>query len=229
MAEQKLTAEKREDSGKGVARKLRAAGRVPAVLYGHGMQAMPLSVDAKELFRILHTEAGANVLIDLLIDGQNHLALPREVQRDYVRDRLLHVDFLAVRRDVKVAVDVRVQVVGESPGVKSGGVLEHQLWELHVECFPQDVPDAIEADISALEVGDSLKVADLKVSPDVTVLTAADETVLAVVTPQVRVVEEEVEEEALAEAEGATAEEAAEEAAEVAEPGEAAAEEGGEG
>lgn len=228
MAEQKLTAEKRDASGKGVARKLRAAGRVPAVLYGHGMDAMPLSVDARELFHILHTGAGANVLVDLLVDGRNHLALPREVQQDHVRGRLLHVDFLAVRRDVKVAVDVRVEVVGESPGVKSGGVLEHHLWELHVECFPQDVPDSIPADISELQVGDSLKVTDLRIPEAVTVLTPADESVLAVVTPQVRVVEEEVAaEEALAEAEGATAEEATAEA-----PGsaqEAAPEEGGEG
>ncbi len=227
MAEQKLTAEKRDASGKGVARKLRAAGRVPAVLYGHGMEAVPLSVDAKDLFHIMHTGAGANVLIDLLVDGKNHLALPREVQQDHVRGRLLHVDFLAVRRDVKVAVDVRVEVVGESPGVKSGGVLEHHLWDLHVECFPQDVPDSIPADVSELQVGDSLRVADLRIPAGVTVLTPGEETVLAVVIPQVRVVEEEVAaEEALAEAEGATAEEAGEgaEAGQETTPGE-----GGEG
>ncbi|MFB3738630.1 MAG: 50S ribosomal protein L25/general stress protein Ctc [Candidatus Velamenicoccus archaeovorus] len=222
MAEQKLQAEKREGSGKGVARKLRAAGRVPAILYGHGMESMPLSVDAKELFHILHTGAGGNVLIDLLVDGQDHLALPREIQRDHVRGKLLHVDFLAVRRDVKVTVDVPIQVVGESPGVKSGGVLEHHLWDLHVECLPQDVPDAIEADISELQVGDSLKVGDLEAPDGITILTSGDESVVAVVTPQARVVEEEAEAAAAEEAAGAAAEEAGQAA-------EASAEEGGEG
>ncbi|HEX9122443.1 MAG TPA: 50S ribosomal protein L25/general stress protein Ctc [Actinomycetota bacterium] len=225
MAEQKLIGEKRDGSGKGVARKLRAAGRVPAILYGHGMEPVSLSVDAKELFHILHTGAGGNVLIDLLVDGKDHLALPREIQRDYVRGQVLHVDFLAVRRDVAVTVDVPVQVVGESPGVKSGGVLEHHLWDLHVECLPQDVPDSVEADISQLQVGDSLKVGDLAIPKGVTILTPADESVLAVVTPQVRVVEEEAAEAALAEAEGATAEEAAEGATAEGAP----AEEGGEG
>jgi large subunit ribosomal protein L25 len=225
MAEQKLEAEKRDGSGKGMARKLRAAGRVPAILYGHGMEPMSLSVDAKELFHILHTGAGGNVLIDLLVDGKDHLALPREVQRDHVRGQMLHVDFLAVRRDVRVTVDVPVRVVGESPGVKAGGVLEHHLWELHVECLPQDVPDAIEADISELQVGDSLKAGDLAVPEGVTILTAADESVVAVVTPQVRVVEEEVAEAEAVEAaaEGVAAEEGAERAAET------SAEEGGEG
>jgi large subunit ribosomal protein L25 len=225
MAEQKLAGEKRDGSGKGVARKLRATGRVPAILYGHGMEPVSLSVNAKELFHILHTGAGGNVLIDLLIDGKDHLALPREIQRDHVRGRVLHVDFLAVRRDVAVTVDVPVQVVGESPGVKSGGVLEHHLWDLRVECLPQDVPDSIEADISQLQVGDSLKVGDLAVPEGITILTPADESVLAVVTPQVRVVEEEVPAEAAAEEAAAGVEAAPAEAA----AAESAAEEGGEG
>jgi large subunit ribosomal protein L25 len=220
--ELKLKAERREESGKGAARKLRAAGRVPAVLYGHGVGPMAVSVDAKDLFHVLHGSAGTNVLVDLQVDGAQHLSLPREIQRDHVRGRYVHVDFLAVRRDETVTVSVPVRVVGESPGVKAGGVIEHHLWELQVECLPGDVPDGIEADVSNLQVGDSLRVADLLPPQGVSVLTPLEESVVAVVIPQVRVVEE-VE---AAEEEG---EEAAAEEGEAAAAEEAPAEEGGEG
>jgi large subunit ribosomal protein L25 len=220
--ELKLKAEKREDSGKGAARKLRAAGRVPAVLYGHGVGPMAVSVDARDLFHVLHGSAGTNVLVDLQVDGAQHLSLPREIQRDHVRGRYLHVDFLAVRRDETVTVSVPVRVVGESPGVKAGGVIEHHLWELEVECLPGDVPDGIEADVSKLQVGDSLRVADLLPSQGVSVLTPLEESVVAVVIPQVRVVEE-------VEAAAEEGEEAAAEEGEGAPTEEAPAEEGGEG
>jgi large subunit ribosomal protein L25 len=210
MADQQLKAEPRSGAGKGVARKLRADGRVPAVLYGHGKQAQALSVDGKELFHLLHGAAGGNVLIDLVIDGKKTMAMPREVQRDHVRGRYLHVDFLEVRRDEKVTVDVPIHLVGESVGVKSGGVLEHHLWDLHVESLPQDLPDAIEADISRLDVNESLRVADLTIPETVTVLTAGEETIASVVPPQAREVEAEGAEGEVAaeEAEGATADEA---------------------
>jgi large subunit ribosomal protein L25 len=220
--ELKLKAERREESGKGAARKLRAAGRVPAVLYGHGVGPMAVSVDAKDLFHVLHGSAGTNVLVDLQVDGAQHLSLPREIQRDHVRGRYVHVDFLAVRRDETVTVSVPVRVVGESPGVKAGGVIEHHLWELQVECLPGDVPDGIEADVSNLQVGDSLRVADLLPPQGVSVLTPLEESVVAVVIPQVRVVEE-------VEAAAEEGEEAAAEEGEAAAAEEAPAEEGGEG
>jgi large subunit ribosomal protein L25 len=210
MADQQLKAEPRDGAGKGVARKLRADGRVPAVLYGHGKPAQPLSVDSRELFHLLHGAAGGNVLIDLVIDGKKTMAMPREVQRDHVRGRYLHVDFLEVRRDEKVTVDVPIHLVGESAGVKAGGVLEHHVWDLKVESLPQDLPDAIEADISALNVNDTLRVSDLVVPEALTVLTPAEEGIASVVPPQAREVEEAaVEGEAAAEeAAGATADEA---------------------
>lgn len=191
MADNQLVADRREGTGKGVARKLRAAGRVPAVLYGTGVEPTPLSVDAKDLFHLLHTGAGTNVLVDLKVGEETHLALPRDVQRDHIRGMYWHVDFLAVSADAKITLTVPVRVVGESPGVKLGGVLEHHLWELQVECLPADVPDAIDADISTLEeIGTSLKVADLPVPKGVTILTAPEESVLAVQQPQAPVVEE---------------------------------------
>jgi large subunit ribosomal protein L25 len=171
-----------------------------------------LSVDSKELYHLLHS-AGSNVVLDLVVNGKKHLAMPREVQRDHVRGQYLHVDFLEIRRDEKVTVEVPVHLTGESVGVKAGGVLEHHLWDLRVEAFPQDLPDSIQADISALQVGDSLRVADITIPDKVTVLTDTDETVASVVPPQAREVEEaEAEavegEAAEEEGAGATAEEA---------------------
>lgn len=224
QGELKLSAVPRQGAGKGEARKLRAAGRIPAVLYGHGSDARAIAIDSRELAHILHTGAGANVLVDLRFDGENHLAMPREIQRDAVRGSIFHIDFLEVRRDEKIAVDVPVRIVGESVGVKAGGVIEHHLWNLHLECLPGEVPDAIDVDVTPLEVGASVRVADVPVPSGVMVLTHADETILSVVIPQARVTEEEeaaaaeaeaVEgEAATAEAEGATAEEAAEQSAE---------------
>ena len=219
--EQKLVAEKREGTGKGVARKLRAAGRVPAVLYGHGMEPVGLSVDSRELFQLFHTGAGTNVLVGLVVDGDEHLAMPREVQRDHIRGRFVHVDFLVVSRDEKITINVPVRIVGASVGVKAGGVLEHHLWELRVECLPSDVPDAIEADVSPLEIGMSLRVGDLVVPEGALILTSPEESVVAVQQPQARI---ELEEEEAAEAaEGEAAEGEAAEGAEV------PSEEGGEG
>jgi large subunit ribosomal protein L25 len=221
MAEQKLLAEKREGTGKGVARKLRAAGRVPAVLYGQGMDSTALSVDARDLFHVLHTGAGTNVLVDLVVDGTEQLIIPREIQRDHIHGRFIHVDFLAVRRDEKLHLSIPVRIVGESVGVKAGGVVEHHLWELEVESLPGDVPEAIEADISGLEIGMSLRVSDLVAPEGATILTNPEESVVAVQQPQMAVELEE--EEAAAEAEAAEGE-----AVEGVE-GEAAEGEGGEG
>jgi large subunit ribosomal protein L25 len=139
--------------------------------------------------------------------------MPREIQRDHVRGQFLHIDFLVVRRDEKITVDVPVHIVGESHGVKEGGVVEHHLWDLKVECLPTNVPESIEADITDLGIGDSLSVSGIKVPQGATILTSSEETIVSVVPPPILKIEEEVEEavegeEAVAEGEGATAEEA---------------------
>jgi large subunit ribosomal protein L25 len=197
MAEQKLVAERREGTGKGVARRLRASGRVPAVLYGQGVGPMSLSVDSRELIHLFHTGAGTNVLVDLVVDGDEHLAMAREIQRDHIKGRFVHVDFLAVSRDQKITIDVPVRLVGDSVGVKAGGVLEHHLWEVQVECLPTDVPEAIQADVTELEIGSSLRVADLVAPEGATILTNPDDLVVAVQQPQARVELEEVAAEAV--------------------------------
>jgi large subunit ribosomal protein L25 len=203
MAEYQLKADPREGAGKGVARKVRASGRVPAVLYGPDLEPVRLSVDARDLWHALHTDAGVNVLVNLQIDGDTHLTMPREVQRDIVRGTLLHVDFLRIRRDVAIQVDVPIHLTGESVGVKEGGVVEHHLWELKIECLPTDVPESVEADITELNVGDSLHVSDIAVPQGATLLTAEDETVVSVVPPPVLEVEAPPEEEELPEGEEA--------------------------
>lgn len=215
--ERKLKGEPRQGTGKGAARKIRAAGGVPAVVYGHGADPLHVTIDSRELFHLLHTDAGVNVLVDMRVDHEHFLAMPREIQRDLIRGQFLHVDFLRIAKDEKVTVEVPIHVVGESPGVKQGGVIEHHLWSLEIECFPQDVPSSIAADISTLAIGDSLKVPDLKIPPKVTVLTSEEETIVSVVQPQILKVEEA--EEAVEEAE-----EAAEEGAGVAEGAEGAGE-----
>ena len=219
MAELTLSAELREGRGKGPARKLRASGKVPAVMYGRGIESVALAVDGRELGHTLSTEAGANVLIDLRVDGNTHLTLARSIERDPIRGTILHLDFLKIARDQTITVDVPVHLEGESQGVKEGGVLEHHLWQLHVECLPGDVPERINFDISNMVIGDTLRVGDLRAPQGVTILTAEDEVVVSCVVPQVLVVEEPVAEEALAEGEeapegeeGAAPEGAAEEA-----------------
>ena len=159
-----------------------------------------------------------NVLVDLRVDGDHFLALPREVQRDLIKGRFVHVDFLRIARDEKITVEVPVHIVGESHGVKEGGVVEHHLWTLQVECLPTDVPTHIDADITRLGINESLKVSDLEAPAKSTILTSLEEVVVSVVPPQVLRVEEAEEvaaeavegEEAEAGEEGATGEEAAE-------------------
>jgi large subunit ribosomal protein L25 len=156
---------------------------VPAVLYGRGADTISLSVDAHEMGRVLHSGAGSNVLLDLVVDGKDHLVIPRQIQRNHIRNTLIHVDFLAVSRTETITVDVPVHEIGEAAGVKEGGVVEHHLRDLRIESLPQDVPDHIEVDISHLEIGDMIHVSDLVPPKGVTILTNPEDAVLSVITP----------------------------------------------
>jgi large subunit ribosomal protein L25 len=194
--EVKLVAEPRTGAGKGVARKLRAGGRVPAVVYGPETKTQHLSVNERELWHALHTDSGLNVLIDLKLDGEEYLTMPREVQRDIVRGTLMHVDFVRIRRDVAIQVEVPVHVVGDSPGQKAGGVVETHLFQLRIEVLPTDVPEHLEADITGLEIGDSISVGSVQAPEGVTILNEPDETLVSVIPPPVLEVEAPPEEEA---------------------------------
>jgi large subunit ribosomal protein L25 len=182
MAEMKLQVERRDATGKGSARKVRADGKVPAILYGKGLEPTAIAVDRRALFGAFHTDAGTNVLLDIKIDGKNVLAIAREIQRDPVRGTVLHADFIKVDRTQQIEVEVPIHLVGESPGVKEGGVLEQPLFTVDVRCRVTDVPENIEADISHLVIGDSLRVAELSVAEG-EILTNAEAVVVAVAAP----------------------------------------------
>jgi large subunit ribosomal protein L25 len=197
MAEQvTLEALPRAGSGKGEARSLRRIGRVPAITYGSAV-ATPLavSVDARELYHVLHTEAGENAIIQLQVDGETHLAMAREIHRHPVRREILHVDFVTVSRDVKVTVDVPIVLEGVAPGSEEGGVVEQQLHTLPIEVLPLEVPDNFSIDISDMQVGDVKRVQEIVVPAGVEVLEDPERTVVSVVVPQLEVPEPEVEEE----------------------------------
>ena len=196
-----ITARSREGRGKGAARQTRREGRIPGVLYGHGEDSVPLTVDANELQRLVHTISIENTIVDLdLGSGEPYKVLIRELQRHPFRDEFVHIDFFHVAMDEKIQVEVPIVLIGTPTGVKNkGGVLDHQLRELEVFCLPGSIPEKIELDVSHLDIGDSIHVSDIEL-PDVEILTDLDRSVVAVLAPTVIEVEE-VAEEALAEPE----------------------------
>ena len=178
-----LKAQTRDGRGKGAARKLRAQGLVPGVLYGHGVEPVAISLVSQDLLHFFHATHGAATVVDLEVDGKKHMAIPREIQRDHLHGRYVHIDFLAVRRDEKVRMSVDIHETGEAPGVKTGGVIEHHLREVEIETLPGDVPEAIIADVSSLELGDMLRLGDITPPSGVTFLTDLETPVISVVTP----------------------------------------------
>ena len=183
MAEVKLNVSEREAHGKGAARRSRIEGKVPAVVYGRGMDPVSIEVDRREFLTALHTDAGMNVLLELNVGGKKMLTLARELQRDPVRGTLLHADFVQIDVTQTVDVEVPVNVTGEAAGVKEGGVLEQPLFTVHVRCLPQEVPEGIEVDISALNIGDSLRVDDLPKSDKYEITNDPDTPVVTIAAP----------------------------------------------
>jgi len=210
-----LKAQIRDERGKGAARKLRAKGFVPGVLYGQGAEPQAIALSSQDLLHFFHATHGATAVVDIEIDGTRHMAIPREVQKDHLRGRYIHVDFLEVRGDEKVKMTVEIHEQGEAPGIKAGGVIEHHLREVEIECLPGDVPEEIVADVSALELGDMLRVGDIAPPAGVTFLSDPETPVISVVTPAALRTEADLalpgeEAAAPAEAEGAEAEAPAE-------------------
>jgi large subunit ribosomal protein L25 len=162
---------------------------VPAVVYGLGAENVPVSVPSRELGRFLSGAAGANTVFTLKLDGADQLALARQIQRHPVKGTLLHVDFVRVRADQTIQADVPVHLTGDAEGAARGGVLEQFLYTVSVEARPADVPNSLEIDITALEIGDAVYVRDLTVPSGVVVTNDADEPLAQVSAP--RVVEEE--------------------------------------
>jgi large subunit ribosomal protein L25 len=192
MSDVTLIAQKRTETGSGVARRLRRDGRVPAVVYGLDAGTVSVSVPARELDQILHSASGGNTLITLQVDQGNQLTLARQVHRHPVRGIVLHVDFVRVRADQTIEAEVGIQFVGEAEGVRNGGLFEQSLFALTVEALPGDIPNAFELDISELVIGDAIHVRDLTVPAGVVVLQEADAVVAHISQPRAAEEEEAV-------------------------------------
>jgi large subunit ribosomal protein L25 len=204
-----LGVELREGRGKGVARKLRAAGRIPGICYRRNAESVAISLDPNELDRLIRkASAGINTLIDLKVAGggdfDGRQVLIKELQRDPISGAYLHADLYAVDLKQTIHISIPVQLKGSPIGVTlGGGILDHATRELDVECLPNAIPEEFAIDVSALEVGQSLHVRDIQVLEGVEILNDPDVSIVSVVAPAV------VEEEAPAEEEVALEGEAA--------------------
>ncbi len=181
-----VTAAVREEAGKGVARGLRRNQRVPAVLYSHG-KSMPISMGNKEVTRVLNTEGGEHALINLKLEGAkdaaDRLALIKDYQIDPVSGSLIHVDLMEVAMNEKVKIQVAVHITGNSIGVKEGGIFQYGLRNLEIECLPGQIPDAVNVDISALNINESFHVRDINLGEGIRILNDPDATVATVQPP----------------------------------------------
>lgn len=209
MGEFALDVELRDERGKGVARRLRAAGRIPAVCYRRNAATVAVSLDAQELDRLLRrATSGINTLIDLKVAGggdfDGRQVLIKELQRDPISGAYLHADLYAVDLAQTIHIEVPIRLVGTAVGVSiGGGILDHATRELEVECLPNAIPDEIAIDVSAIEIGQSIHVRDIAVPEGVEILNDPDVSIVSVVAPAV--VEEGVPAEVEAEVEGEAA------------------------
>jgi large subunit ribosomal protein L25 len=192
----KLKVQARESRGSAESRRLRSNGLVPGVLYGNGGKAQPFCIEERELRKALTGDHGLHAILDVVLEGRQeaHHAVLKEYQLDPTRARLLHIDLQEVRLDQAIHTQVVVELVGESEGVKEGGVLSQIQREVNVEALPMEVPDRLELDVSAMKIGDTLRLSDLRV-PEGAKLLDDLETVLATVTPPTKIEEPEVVEE----------------------------------
>jgi len=186
VAEYELNVELRQNAGKGVARKLRAAGRIPGVCYGAGAETLHIQLDPAALERALRaSSAGINTLFGLA--GASELrgksVLVKELQRDPVKGSLLHADLYAVDLTREIEVAVPLHLTGTAIGLMSGGIVDHQLREIQVSCLPGAIPESFHLDVTALEVGDSLHVRDVALPAGVTLVSDPDLSVVSVVAP----------------------------------------------
>jgi large subunit ribosomal protein L25 len=188
----KVSAQPREGRGKGMARKLRASGQIPAVIYGRGEKTRELALNAHDFEKLISTIHYENTVFQLDIDGEKGevRALVRELQRHPFRGQVLHVDFHQIHKGEHVHVSIPVRLVGSAPGVRAGGLLQHATTDLEVRCDADRIPDTIDVDVSHLEIGDSVHVGDLTVPEGVELQDEDDRTICSVAPPAVAAVAE---------------------------------------
>ena len=186
MGDVSFAVEARDTRGKGAARELRRNGMVPAVVYGGGRQATAIQIDSAKFERMLETShAGVNTLIDLEgSEAGGKTVIAKELQREAVRGKLIHVDFYEVDLSTKIEVSVPIRLTGTPEGVVLGGVLDQQMRDVTLMCLPNTIPDSVDIDVSGMELGDSLHVSDLGVADGVDIATESELTVATVLIPR---------------------------------------------
>jgi len=189
MEQRELEVTLRTGKGKGAARRIRGEGKIPAVLYGRGMETYSLTLNPKDLEKILTSGARENTLIGLKITGagkekiSNKVVMLKDLQVHPVRRTYLHADFYAVAMEEKIEVEVPIHLIGKAEGTKAGGILEQARREVRVRCLPSDIPEFIEVDVSGLKIGDSLHVQDIPHSDKCELMAETNFTVASVVPP----------------------------------------------
>jgi len=192
MAEITLHAKSRTEFGKGASRRIRHGGMVPAIVYGRSEDNIPVSLDPKQIYGVLRSEAGRNTILNLEVEGGGKSdVILKDWQVDPVSETILHADFQRIAMDKLLRVTVPIAIRGEAIGVKTDeGILELILREVEVECLPGDIPERIECDVSALALHDSIRIGELPSPDKVEILAEADRVVAHVVS--VKIEEEEV-------------------------------------
>jgi large subunit ribosomal protein L25 len=185
MASANLSVSTRDSSGKGSARSLRKSGRVPAIIYGHGREPQALSINTRDLEKLLEHISAENTVIDLDLDGRSSRTLIREIQRHPFKRQILHVDFQELVAGEKVIVRVPVILIGVPDGVRmDGGILDQTMRELEVEVDPANIPNHIEVDVTKMVIGSSLHVSDITLPEGVDVVAEDDASVAVVSAPR---------------------------------------------
>ena len=185
MAEIVIEAQEREAGSSNAARRMRREEKLPAVVYGGDKESTPIILNPREIISVLKSESGQNTIFKLKVaGGAEDNVMIFDVQIDPITYNLIHADLMRIAMDVDIEVSIPLRIVGDAKGVvEDGGVLDHSLRELVVSCLPGNIPENIEVDVSELEMNESIKVEDLLVPPDVTVVTEPDRSVASVVAP----------------------------------------------
>jgi large subunit ribosomal protein L25 len=187
----------RTKTGSKESKKLRREDLIPGVLYGREIKSIPIYVKLKDFENILNT-SGKNIIINISLKKDSEVqtipAIIKDIQRDFLKDTILHIDFQAISLKESMRVSVPLEFEGEPKGVKEGGVLEHLLWEIEIECLPQNVPSSLKVDISNLGINQHLYVKDIPLPENVKLLTKEEEIVVQVLPPKITEEEIKVEE-----------------------------------
>ncbi|MDP2939618.1 MAG: 50S ribosomal protein L25 [Candidatus Omnitrophota bacterium] len=196
MKEIDLIVNARKETGKNKAKALRSSGFIPGVVYGEGKKSQSIQLDKKTFLRLLKSQKGENIIINLTVesDGKKSRGIPviiKEMQHNPVSDELIHIDFNQISLTKEIKVKVPIVAKGEPIGIKQeGGLLDHLLWDLEIECLPTQIPSNIEVDVSNLKINDSIHIKDLVVAQGIKILHDPDLVVLSVVPPVKEAVEE---------------------------------------